>query len=55
MMVYWFTTEVESMCDNGYPLRHLLRKIEGQESTYSGLEDFVMMRTDYALLAVRME
>ena len=39
MKVYWFTTEVEPMCDKGYLLRHLLKKIEGQESTYSGSED----------------
>ena len=39
MMVYWFTTEVESMYDEGYLLRHLLRKIKGQESTYSGSEN----------------
>ena len=38
-MVYWFTTEVEPMCDKGYLLRYLLRKIEGWESTYSGSED----------------
>ena len=37
--VYWFTTEVEPMCDEGYLLRHLLRKVGGQESTYSGSED----------------
>ena len=37
--VYWFTTNVEPMCDEGYLLRHLLKKIEGQESTYSGSED----------------
>ena len=37
--VYWFTTEVEPMGDEGYPLRHLLMKIKGQESTYSGSED----------------
>ena len=38
-VMYWFTTEVEPMGDEGYPLRHLLRWIEGQESTYSGSED----------------
>ena len=37
--MYWFTTEVEPMCDEGYLLRHLLRKIEGQESPYNGSED----------------
>ena len=26
-------------CDDGYLLRHLLRKIKGRESTYSGPED----------------
>ena len=36
---YWFTTEVEPMCDKGYLLRHLLRKVEGREGTYSGSED----------------
>ena len=34
--------------DDGYLLRHLLRKIERRESAYSGSEDFVMMRADYA-------
>ena len=38
-VMYWFTTEVEPMGDEGYPLRHLLRWIAGQESTYSGSED----------------
>ena len=38
-MVYQFTTEVEPMCDEGYLLRHLLRKIERRESTYSDSED----------------
>ena len=28
-----------TMCDEGYLLRHLLRKIKGRESTYSGSED----------------
>ena len=27
MMMYWFTTKVEPMCDDDYLLRHLLRKI----------------------------
>ena len=33
------------MCDDGYLLRHLLRKIKGQERTYSG--SLVITRTDY--------
>ena len=46
-MGYWFTTEVEPRCDECYLLRHLLRKVGGRESTYSGSENFVMTRTDY--------
>ena len=38
-MVYWFTTEVEPMCSDSYLLRHLLRKIGGWGSTYSGSGD----------------
>ena len=28
-----------NICDDDYLLRHLLRKIEGRESTYSGSEN----------------